>query len=64
MSWELRHAAPGVDAEKPTEIPASGWWQVIRRAWSEAKTDQVPLQAAGVAFFGQRNAVKADSVPD
>lgn len=52
MSGERRHVVPGVDADKPTEIPASGWWQVTRRAWSEAKADQVPLLAAGVAFFG------------
>jgi membrane protein len=43
---------PGAKAEKPTEIPAAGWWQVVRRAWKEAKADQVPLMAAGVAFFG------------
>ncbi|WP_432876841.1 YihY/virulence factor BrkB family protein [Kribbella sp. CA-245084] len=47
-----RHDVPGMDADKPTEIPAAGWWQVVRRAWSEAKADQVPLLAAGVAFFG------------
>lgn len=41
-----------MDADKPTEIPATGWWQVIRRAWAEARTDQVPLPAAGVAFTG------------
>ncbi|WP_371407642.1 YihY/virulence factor BrkB family protein [Kribbella sp. NBC_00662] len=52
MNGERRPDLPGVDAEKPTEIPASGWWQVIRRAWAEAKADQVPLLAAGVAFFG------------
>jgi hypothetical protein len=47
-----RADVPGVEADKPTEIPAAGWWQVIRRAWAEAKADQVPLLAAGVAFFG------------
>jgi membrane protein len=52
MSDQRRSGVPGVDAEKPTEIPARGWWQVIRRAWAEAKADQVPLLAAGVAFFG------------
>ncbi|RZT16844.1 membrane protein [Kribbella sp. VKM Ac-2569] len=52
MTDERRPAVPGVDAEKPTQIPATGWWQVIRRAWAEAKADQVPLLAAGVAFFG------------
>jgi len=52
MSDERRPDVPGVDADKPTEIPVAGWWQVIRRAWAEAKADQVPLLAAGVAFFG------------
>ncbi|MEU4292615.1 hypothetical protein AB0E63_30705 [Kribbella sp. NPDC026596] len=52
MSDVRRPDVPGVDADKPTEIPAAGWWQVIRRAWAEAKADQVPLLAAGVAFFG------------
>ncbi|MGH3333036.1 MAG: YihY/virulence factor BrkB family protein, partial [Nocardioidaceae bacterium] len=27
------------------------WLQITRRAWKEAKADQVPLLAAGVAFF-------------
>ncbi|MEI8410063.1 MULTISPECIES: YihY/virulence factor BrkB family protein [unclassified Kribbella] len=43
---------PGAQADKPAEIPAAGWWQVTKRAWAEAKADQVPLLAAGVAFFG------------
>lgn len=42
---------PGADAEKPTEIPAKGWLQILKRGMAEAKTDQVPLLAAGVAFF-------------
>ena len=42
---------PGEDAEKPTEIPAKGWLQVVKRGWAEAKIDQVPLLGAGVAFF-------------
>lgn len=42
---------PGGEAEKPGEIPARGWWQVLKRSWREASTDQVPLLAAGVAFF-------------
>lgn len=41
---------PGGDAEKPSQIPARGWWQIARRGWAEAKEDQVPLLAAGVAF--------------
>lgn len=42
---------PGAAAETPREIPVRGWLQVTRRAWAEAKHDQVPLLAAGVAFF-------------
>ena len=42
---------PGAQASKPTEIPKRGWWQVVKRAWQESKTDQVPLLAAGVAFY-------------
>jgi membrane protein len=42
---------PGGKAERPTEIPARGWIQVVRRGWKEAKADQVPLLAAGVAFY-------------
>ena len=44
--------APGAEADKPTEIPAKGWWQVVKRGWREASDDQVPLLGAGVAFFG------------
>jgi membrane protein len=52
MNQPQRAEVPGVNADQPAEIPAAGWWQVIRRAWAEAKADQVPLIAAGVAFFG------------
>src|SRR5512133_3870907 len=42
---------PGGKADKPTEIPARGWLQVAKRGWKEAKADNVPLLAAGVAFY-------------
>ncbi len=48
---EAARRVPGGEAERPREIPPRGWWQVVKRAWKEAKTDQVPLLAAGVAFF-------------
>ena len=41
---------PGGEAEKPTDIPAAGWRQVVRRGWRESKADQVPLLAGGVAY--------------
>ena len=42
---------PGEDAEKPSQIPARGWLQIVKRGWAEAKADQVPLLGAGVAFY-------------
>ena len=48
----VKEQVPGGEAAKPTEIPARGWLQVVKRGWAEAKADQVPLLAAGVAFYG------------
>lgn len=45
-------AVPGSQADNPAEIPPRGWLQVAKRGWQEASADQVPLLAAGVAFFG------------
>jgi membrane protein len=42
---------PGAEADRPTEIPKRGWFQIVKRGWAEAKADQVPLLAAGVAFY-------------
>lgn len=43
--------ARGRDARRPDEIPATGWRDVLTRVKDEARTDQVSLLAAGVAFF-------------
>src|SRR4051795_5113134 len=43
---------PGVHAEKPTQIPARGWVQIVKRAWAENSADNMPIIGAGVAFFG------------
>jgi membrane protein len=42
---------PGEEAEKPQEIPAKGWFQIVKRGWAEAKADNVPLMAAGMAYY-------------
>src|SRR5687768_13789154 len=42
----------GRDASTPTDIPARGWKDVASRTLAEAKSDQLTLLAAGVAFFG------------
>jgi membrane protein len=43
---------PGGEADKPQDIPKEGWVQIAKRGWNEAKADNVPLMAAGVAFYG------------
>lgn len=43
---------PGVTAESPAKIPATGWKQILKRSWAENKADNMPIIAAGVAFFG------------
>ena len=43
--------APGAQARTPAQIPVAGWKQILVRAWKEAKADNVPMLAGGVAFF-------------
>lgn len=47
----LTERFPGALAYQPTGIPLAGWKQVARRVWDETRLDQVPLLAAGVAFW-------------
>ncbi len=47
----LEREYPGASAEKPTQIPAKGWKQIVRRGLKEFSADQMPLMAAGVAFY-------------
>ena len=42
----------GRDAATPTDVPARGWWQILRRTYAEAGSDNLGLIAAGVAFYG------------
>jgi membrane protein len=42
----------GRDADSPTQIPVQGWRQVLERAVRQSQKDNIPLLAAGVAFFG------------
>jgi membrane protein len=41
----------GRHAEEPGEIPARGWKDILLRTFREVKSDNVPLLAAGVAFY-------------
>jgi membrane protein len=46
-----RDRAAGREAEHPGEIPPRGWFAVLKRVRREVKEDNVPLLAAGVAFY-------------
>jgi membrane protein len=41
----------GRRAEQPQQIPPQGWRDIAKRTAKETKADQVPLLAAGVAFY-------------
>lgn len=41
----------GRQADRPTDIPAPGWFDVLKRTWKEAGEDNLNLIAAGVAFY-------------
>jgi membrane protein len=43
--------ASGQDARRPTEIPAAGWWAILKRTWQQMSEDNVSILAAGVAFY-------------
>jgi membrane protein len=44
-------AAPGRDADKPSDIPAKGWWQIAKRVYGRFSDDRVMANAAGVTFY-------------
>lgn len=49
----------GRTADRPTHIPRKGWVEVLKRTKTEAKTDNLPLMAAGVAFYALLSLVPA-----
>lgn len=42
----------GRDATTPRDIPPKGWWDVLRRTWTQIGKDNIGLVAAGIAFYG------------
>jgi membrane protein len=42
----------GRDAQKPSEIPAKGWWDIAWRVYEGVGEDRLLLVAAGVTFYG------------
>jgi membrane protein len=45
-----RSEVPGREADKPTEIPAKGWFQILKRSYREISNDHLTLVAGGVAY--------------
>jgi membrane protein len=41
----------GQDATSPTEIPARGWWDILKRTANGVSEDRIVAEAAGVTFF-------------
>lgn len=41
----------GRHATSPTEIPARGWWAVLKRVWHQVLRDNISIIAAGCAFY-------------
>lgn len=46
-----RQKGRGRGAPWPHRIPAVGWWDILRRVWSEIGADRLSLVAAGVTFY-------------
>jgi membrane protein len=41
----------GREADRPSEIPLAGWWDIGWRVWREVGQDRVLLIAAGATFY-------------
>ena len=41
----------GRGAESPTEIPARGWWDILKRTAAEVSNDRLLTEAAGITFY-------------
>lgn len=51
MARAAEAGARGERAPKPTKIPARGWFDILKRTRRESVRDNIPLVAAGVAFY-------------
>lgn len=49
--WRGGEDDRGRTAERPSEIPARGWREVLRRVWDESARDNADIVSAGAAFY-------------
>lgn len=47
----LHRGDQGRSAASPSDMPAGGWWSVIKRVYAEVIDDRVMLTAAGVTYY-------------
>lgn len=47
----VRGSDAGWDASAPSEIPARGWWTVLKRVFAGFNDDRLMTEAAGVTFY-------------
>ena len=50
-------------ADRPDDIPSSGWWHILRRLGGSLSRDDIWLRAAGVAFCALFAAIPCAAVP-
>ena len=43
--------AQQVHAHAPWQIPARGWWQILKRVYGKLSTNHISLLSAGVAYY-------------
>ena len=41
----------GRSADRPSDIPATGWRDILWRVWAQIGEDNISIVAAGVAFY-------------
>ena len=41
----------GREADRPSQIPARGWIDILKRVWNQVGEDNISIIAAGVAFY-------------
>ena len=51
------------EADRPDDIPSSGWWHILRRLGGSLSRDEIWLRAAGVAFCALFAAIPCAAVP-
>jgi membrane protein len=52
VSQRTLDTQPGRQADRPSQIPAGGWKQVLRRSWQEISDNNIFLAAGGVTYAG------------